>query len=132
MIVLDTSGLYALLDARDPGHEAATTEASAAGAPFVIPAASLGEAAYLVESRLGGAAWRTVLADIERGAYLVEWRPADTGLVREVLERMPEAGYVDAAVAVSATRLRAPALSFDRRHFIPLAGLLRFELRPMP
>lgn len=130
MIVLDTSGLYALLDARDPGHDQATEAANRRGGPFVLPAATLGEAAYLVETRLGPSVWATVLEDIERAAYTVDWRPSDIALIREVLVRMPDAGYVDAAVAVTATRLRAPVLSLDRRHFIPLSGLLRFPLEP--
>ena len=128
MIVLDTSGLYSLLDPRDPGHDRATEAADRRGTPFVLPAAMLGEAAYLVETRLGSSVWTTVLEGIERAAYAVDWRPNDIGLVREVLGRMPEVGYVDAAVAVTATRLRAPVLSLDRRHFIPLSGLLRFPL----
>ena len=55
LITLDTSGLLALLNRRDPHHTRVCTAFDSDNRPYLVPAGILGEITYTVEQCLGPA-----------------------------------------------------------------------------
>ena len=51
MITLDTSGLLALTNRRDPDHLRSRTSLVSDSGPFLVPAGILAEVAYMLEQR---------------------------------------------------------------------------------
>ncbi len=134
MILLDTSGLLAALDAAEPQHEAARAalegEAALLLSPFV-----LAELDYLLGKRVGVDAQLALLREIEGGAYdLVSFDSGDVAAAGAVVEQYREhaVGLADASLVVLAARFRTErVLTFDERHFRVLrAGRRPFVLLP--
>lgn len=124
MITLDTSALFALLDRRDPDHDAVAASLRSDPGPFVVPAGILAEVAYLVEGRLGAVAMDALLVDLESGAYSLDCGDDDLPRVRELTTRYSDLplGYADAAVVACAERNGGRVLTLDERHFGVVAG----------
>ena len=124
MITLDTSGLYALLNRRDPAHAAAVETLNGDAGPYLVPAATLGEVAFLVEQRLGIRVLDLLLADLESGAYTLDCGEADMGRTRQLVKRYEDLalGFVDAAVIACTERSGGRVLTFDLRDFGVVAG----------
>ena len=78
MIVLDTSVIYALLDASDQRHRQAFDWYDSLDDELVTTPLVLAEADHLAATRGGPRALRAFRADIRSGAYLVEWWPTAT------------------------------------------------------
>lgn len=116
MIALDTSGLFALLDARDDHHAQASEAIDFDGGPLIVAAGILAEIAYLIEHRLGHAVLDAFLADLEESAFTLDCGDRDLGRIRELVSRYADLplGFADAAVVACAERTGAPILSFDR------------------
>ncbi len=135
--VVDTSALYALVDADDDGHAAcAKTLEELAGTVFAVSPFVLAETDYLVAARLGIEAEVALLDDVERNAFrLVDFGAESVGACVPVIRRYRDQsiGLTDASVVVLADRLRTRRIfTLDRRHFDvlrPLSGG-RFELLP--
>src|SRR3954447_18665427 len=72
VILLDTSGLLAALDASQPRHGAAAEALTAAGPPRMLSPFVLAEIDYLLRTRVGTGAQRALLSEVARGAYRVE------------------------------------------------------------
>jgi predicted nucleic acid-binding protein len=72
VILLDTSGLLAPLDAAQLQHAAAGACLAAARLPLLLSPFVLAELDYLVAARVGAGARASLLAEVERGAYLLE------------------------------------------------------------
>jgi predicted nucleic acid-binding protein len=72
MITLDTSGLFALLNRRDPAHTKVRTALLADPGPYLVPAGILGEITYLLEHRYGVKTLDSFLADLESGTFRLE------------------------------------------------------------
>lgn len=119
MITLDTSALFALLDRRDPDHDAAVTSLRSDPGPFVVPVGILAEVAYLVEGRLGAIAMDALLSDLESRAYSLDCGDDDLSRVRALMARYADLplGYADAAVVACAERNGGRVLTLDERHF---------------
>ena len=119
VITLDTSGIYALINRRDPGHQAAKDIVLSDPGPYLVPAATMGEVAYLVEARLGTAVLDGVLSDLSNGGLTADCGDDDIPRVRELISRYADLhlGYVDAAVIACAERSGGSVLTFDMRHF---------------
>ncbi len=119
MIVLDTGGLYAFLDADDRHHPAARAVVDADPGPFVLSPFVLAEVDHLVQQRLGVRAECELLEAVDAGVYTL----VSFGI-----------GVTDASVAVVAARYRTvDLLSTDERHFCavrPLRGGEAFRLLP--
>lgn len=132
MIVVDTSAMLALVDARERHHQAVAAALREAGPPFVVPAATLAEVAYLVERRLGSRAMDAVLADLATSAFLLDCGDTDLTRVRELATRYADLplGTVDAAVIACAERLSAPVLTLDRRDFGVVGRDIALSVRP--
>lgn len=137
MIIVDTGGLYAFLDADDQDHEAAKTIIEADAGPFLLTPFVLAELDYLVQRRLGIAAECVLLDDVDAGVYtLVPFSDDDLHQAATLVKRYGDLGIgiTDASVAVLAARYRTvDLLTVDERHFRtirPLRGGDAFRLLP--
>ncbi len=116
MITLDTSGSYALLDAKDPDHAATAAAIAADPGPYLVPAGILAEVAYLVESRLGAHVLELWLADLAAGSFLLDCGAGDFARIHELVTRYADLplGFADAAVVACAERSGGRVLTLDR------------------
>ncbi len=121
MILLDTSGLLAALDAGQRSHREAAASLAAARPPLLLSPFVLAELDYLLAARVGEAARAALLKEVERGAYLLErMTGADVGRAQAVIERCAdlEIGLADASIVVLAERHGVQdVLTLDERHF---------------
>ena len=120
-LILDTSGLYALLDAAEPEHERCIKTTSDF-TDFVIPELVLVEVDYWCRKRGGGPqAFVGLMADVSAGAYRLEpmSRPDwDRAVALEVQYQDLDLGLVDASVVAICERLGVEQLlTLDRRDF---------------
>lgn len=126
MIVLDTGGLYAALDANEALHGRAVAALVASAPPRVISPFVLAELDYLIANRVGHEAQMALLEEIARGVYQLEiFSPEDLGHARRIMERYADLriGLADASVVVLANRHRTlDLLCTDERHFRALRG----------
>jgi predicted nucleic acid-binding protein len=132
VITLDTSGLFALLNRRDPDHDAARTSLAEDRGPYLVPAGILAEVAYLVEERLGAEALDLLLADLQSGAFSIDCGEEDMPRIRDLVTRYGDLplGFADAATIACAERSGGRVLTFDRRDFAAVAREGRFEIVP--
>ncbi len=137
MIVLDTGGLYAALDANEALHGRAVAALAAAKPPRLLSPFVLAELDYLIGTRVGHEAQMALVDEIVRGAYQLEpFSPEDVGHARRIMERYADLriGLADASVVVLANRHRTlDLLCTDQRHFRALrgAGGRPFHLLPL-
>lgn len=136
MIVLDTGGLYAALDANEALHGRAVAALTAARPPRVLSPFVLAELDYLVASRIGHQAQMALVDEVVRGAYQLElFSPEDMSHARRIMERYADLriGLADASVVVLANRHRTLVLlSTDERHFRTLRGIGGKPFRLLP
>ncbi len=128
LITLDSSGLFALLNRRDPDHKGAVLALESAERPFLVPAAILAEIGYLVEQRLGAQVVDAFLRDLESGAFSVECGDEDIRRIRELITRYADLplGVADAAVIACAERNGGSVLALDRDfHVVAKEGRIR-------
>ncbi len=136
MIVVDTGGLYAALDAAETLHNRAVAALLAATPPRLLSPFVLAELDYLVGTRVGHQAQMALAGEVTRGVYQLEpFTPEDLGHASRVMERYADLriGLADASVVVIANRHRTlDLLCTDERHFRALRGLggRPFRLRP--
>jgi predicted nucleic acid-binding protein len=137
VIVLDTGGLYAALDANEALHGRAVAALVASAPPRVISPFVLAELDYLIGGRVGHQAQMDLLDEVTRGAYQLDSFSADdVGHARRIMEQYADlrVGLADASVVVLANRHRTlDLLCTDERHFRALrgAGGRPFRLLPM-
>jgi uncharacterized protein len=131
LITLDTSGLFALANRRDPDHASARVALQAAGQPYLVPMAIVAEIAYLLEQRLPGVV-DPFLVDLETGAYTPDCGDGDMARIRDLVSRYSDLGLgiADAAVIACAERSGGLVLTFDTRDFGVVAREGRIALRP--
>jgi uncharacterized protein len=126
MIVLDTGGLYAALDANEALHGRAVAALVASTPPRVLSPFVLAELDYLVSTRVGHEAQMALLDEVMRGAYQLEsFASEDVAHARRIMERYADVriGLADAPVVVLANRHRTlDLLCTDERHFRALRG----------
>lgn len=126
MIILDTSGLLAALDASQHQHRAAVDALRAAEPPWILSPFVLAELDYLLATRVGVASERALLAEVGRGVYRLESFDADDvdaaeGIIGRYADL--EIGLADASLVVLATRYGVrELLTLDERHFRALRG----------
>jgi len=141
MIVLDTGGLYAALDANESLHGRAVAALISAASPRLLSPFVLAELDYLIGQRVGHDAQLALLDEITRGAYRLEsFSDDDVAQARRIMERYADLriGLADASVVVLAQRHRTlDLLCTDERHFRALKGhggkafrLLPLDTRP--
>jgi predicted nucleic acid-binding protein len=136
MIVIDTGGLYAALDATEALHGRAVAALVAAAPPRLLSPFVLAELDYLVGTRVGHQAQLSLADEVTRGVYQLElFTSEDLVHARRVMERYADLriGLADASVVVIANRHRTlDLLCTDQRHFCALRGIdgKPFRLRP--
>ena len=135
MILLDTSGLLAALDATQRAHPQSAAALTAAKPPLLLSPFVLAELDYLLAKRVGHAARTRLLGEVERGALTLEsFSVADLRAAMAVIQRHADLGIslADASIVVLATRHRSQdVLTLDERHFRTLAANGRpFRLLP--
>ena len=136
MIVLDTGGLYAALDANETLHGRAVAALVASTPPRMVSPFVLAELDYLVGSRVGHEAQMALLNEVTRGAYQLElFSSEDLSHARRIMERYADlrVGLADASVVVIAHRHRTlDLLCTDERHFRALRGTGGKPFRLLP
>jgi predicted nucleic acid-binding protein len=136
VIVLDTGGLYAALDANETLHGGAVAALVASQPPRVLSPFVLAELDYLIGGRVGHQAQMALVDEVTRGVYQLEaFTAEDVGHARRIMERYADLriGLADASVVVLAHRHRTlDLLCTDERHFRALrsAGGKPFRLLP--
>ncbi len=135
MILLDTSGLLAALDASQNHHTEAAASLAAARPPLLLSPFVLAELDYLVAARVGAVPRASLLEEVQRGAYLLETMTgADVARAHVVIKRYAdlEISLADASIVVLAERHRVrDVLTLDERHFRVLtADRKPFRLLP--
>jgi predicted nucleic acid-binding protein len=135
-LVLDTGGIYAMLDAKDPDH-ARCAQAVEGFDDLVIPSLVLVEVDYWCRKRGGGAeAFATLVTDIAAGAYRLEpVLEADLVRAAELEQTYSELdlGLVDASVIALCERLdEDTVLTLDRRDFSVVKPRHRAALQLLP
>lgn len=136
MIVLDTGGLYAALDANEALHGRAVAALVASTPPRVVSPFVLAELDYLIGNRVGHQAQMALVDEVARGAYQLEiFVSEDVGHARRIMERYADLriGLADASVVVLANRHQAlDLLCTDERHFRALRGTGGKPFRLLP
>lgn len=126
MIVLDTGGLYAALDANETRHSRCVASLASARPPRVLSPFVLAELDYLIGDRVGHDAQVALLDEVTRGAYRLEpFSADDVDRAKRVMERYADLriGLTDASVVVLAHRHETlDLLCTDQRHFRTLRG----------
>lgn len=136
MIVLDTGGLYAALDANEELHGRCVAALASVQPPRLLSPFVLAELDYLVGSRVGHDAQVALLDEVASGAYQLEpFNADDVDRATRLMERYADLriGLADASVAVLAARHRTlDLLCTDQRHFRALRahGGKPFRLLP--
>lgn len=126
MIILDTSGLLAAIDASQRQHEAVRRALERASPPWILSPFVLAELDYLLATRVGQTAERALLAEVGRGVYRLEAFEADDIAAAERLigrHADLQIGLADASIVVLANRHGGrDLLTLDERHFRVLRG----------
>jgi predicted nucleic acid-binding protein len=121
VIVLDTSGLLAAIDADQRQHKQARAAIEADPGPLLLSPFVLAELDYLLLTRVGVQAETALLREVAVGAYaLVAFDADDVAAAAQLVERYQELriGIADASVAVIAAKSRTTRLlTLDERHF---------------
>ncbi|MCR4373681.1 MAG: PIN domain-containing protein [Acidobacteria bacterium] len=129
MLLLDTSGLLAAVDASQARHADCAAVITGKPGPFLLSSFVLAELDYLLGTRVGAPAQQAMLAEVVRGAYRLEsFEAADVEVAQRVIAKYRDLqiGLADASLVVLAARHRVrDILTLDRRHFDvirPLTG----------
>lgn len=134
MIVADTGGIVALVDADDRHHLALRSLYTRDPSSWLLPWAILPEVDYLLRAHLGERVALAFFNDLADGRWAVAWgEGSELGRARELNRRYRALGLglVDGVVMAVAERLGAEAIAtVDLRHFG--AVTLRGEPRLLP
>ena len=135
MIVVDSSFLYALLDARDNNHASATTWYRGVDDELATSPLVLSEVDHLA-ARAGAAALDAFRRDVLDDAYFVDWWPGAPRTIVGIADRYRDLGLdlTDASLVAVAGRSETTLIAtFDERHFRavkPLTGEPSFTILP--
>jgi predicted nucleic acid-binding protein len=136
VIVLDTGGLYAALDANEGLHGRAVAALVSATPPRVLSPFVLAELDYLIATRVGHQGQMALIDEVTRGAYQLDlFSSEDVGDARRIMERYADLqiGLADASVVVLAHRHRTlELLCTDERHFRVIRGAGGKPFRLLP
>jgi uncharacterized protein len=126
VILLDTSGLLAAIDASQRQHQAARRSLERAAPPWILSPFVLAELDYLLATRVGQEAERALLAEVGRGVYRLEaFETDEIATAERIIARHADldVGLADASLVVLANRYGVrDLLTLDERHFRVLRG----------
>lgn len=135
MIVVDTSGLFALFHRREPAHEAAVAAIDEKDELVVSPYV-IAELDYLLSTRLGLDEEIAALDELSSGGYeLADFEAHDVRAAIEIIQRYPDQaiGLADASLVVLADRYGTKdLLTLDHRHFDVVRPLDGGHFRLLP
>lgn len=121
MLLVDTSGLLAAIDASQRHHPDCAAVIAGRKGPFLLSPFVLAELDYLLATRVGAHAHAAFLAEVVRGAYRLEgFDAADLEAATRIIAKYADLslGLADASLVVLAARHRTrDILTLDRRHF---------------
>ena len=131
-LTLDTSGLVAVANRRDPGQKSAADALAVDPGPYVVPAGILAEAAYILKARVGPASLDAFLDDLQERRLLLDCEEEDLPRIRQLVARYSDLplAFADAAVIACAERRGAKVLTLDRRDFDVVAGDVPLDIVP--
>jgi uncharacterized protein len=136
VIVLDTGGLYAVLDGNERLHGAAVAALVSAPPPRLLSPFVLAELDYLIGGRVGHQAQMDLVDEVVRGVYQLEpFAAEDLAHARRIMDRYADlrVGLADASVVVLANRHRTrDLLCTDARHFRALRTAAGKPFRLLP
>lgn len=136
MILLDTSGLLAALDASQRHHHPAAEALGSDAGPFLLSPFVLGELDYLLSTRVRLAAELALLDEVSRGVYRLEpFEHHDVARARDLVSRYATLGIglADASIVVLAERYDVrDVLTLDERHFRVLRDARGRPFRLLP
>ena len=136
MILLDTSGLLAAIDAAQRHHDEAAAALAGHGAPRLLSPFVLAELDYLLSTRISARAAEALLHEVAIGAYQLEPFDADDIARALEIERQYadlELGLADASILVLSERHKVlDVLTLDERHFRAVLGFRGQPLRLLP
>jgi predicted nucleic acid-binding protein len=136
VIVLDTGGVYAALDANETLHGRTVAALASSTPPRLLSPFILAELDYLIATRVGHKAQLALIDEITRGAYKLEpFLPEDLADATRVMEKYADLriGLADASVVVLANRHRTlDLLCTDERHFRAIRGAGGRPFRLLP
>jgi predicted nucleic acid-binding protein len=136
LILLDSSGLLAVLNDREPLHREAAGALDHEPPPYVLSPFVLAELDYLLGHEAGPTAEIGLLRDVAAGSYqLAPFGAEDVGAATQIVERCRDLkiGLADASIVVLAERYGTTrVLTLDERHFRALrtTGGKRFTILP--
>jgi hypothetical protein len=137
LIVLDTSGVIALIDDDQPLHERVRAVVNSDQGPLILPEVILSEIDYMISTRVGVDAELKLLRDVATDAYqLQSLAVEDVGVAADLIERYRDLrlGLADATLVVIAARVGTTRLlTLDERHcrvVRPLRGGRSFVILP--
>ena len=126
MIILDTSGLLAAIDASQRHHVAAAAALRNAPPPWLLSPFVLAELDYLLATRVSQSAERALLAEVGRGVFRLEaFEAEEIASAQQLIGRHAklDIGLADASLVVLANRYGIrDLLTLDERHFRSLRG----------
>ena len=126
MIVLDTGGLLAAIDASQRFHDAAKEVLDESTGPLILSSFVLAELDYMLASRVGPEAQLALLEEVERETYrLAQFSTRDVSEARRIMSQYADLGIslADASNVVLANRYGTlDVLTLDERHFGVLSG----------
>ncbi len=134
MIVLDTSGIIAAYNRREPAFEASHQLLTSTDQPIVLSPLVLAEVDYLADKYLGTSAAVTLLRELERIATVASFANADLRDATDLVERYADLriGLTDAVNVVLAGRYKTTRLlTLDDHYRVirPLHGAA-FDMLP--
>ena len=136
MTVIDTSVIYALLDAGDSNHLAAVEWYTAEQPVLTTTPLVLAEVDHLAGARLGTTAQSAFRQDLANGAYDIAWWNEATQESVAIAEKYRDlkVGLTDASLVALAARVDSSEIAtFDERHFRvmrPVTGADAFRVLP--
>ncbi len=136
MIILDTSGLLAAIDASQTHHRAAAAALRQAEAPRLLSPFVLAELDYLLATRVSRNSARLLLGQVADGVYQLEsFDAGDIARATEVLDLYAglDLGLADASLIVLSERHDVlDLLTLDERHFRAVRGTGGKPFRVLP
>jgi predicted nucleic acid-binding protein len=126
VIILDTSGLLAAVDASQRHHLAAAAALRDAPPPWLLSPFVLAELDHLLLTRVSQSAERALLAEVGRGVFRLEaFEAEEIASAEQLIGRHAklDIGLADASLVVLANRYGIrDLLTLDERHFRSLRG----------
>lgn len=136
MIILDTSGLLAAIDASQTHHRAAAAALRGAEAPRLLSPFVLAELDCLLATRVSRTAEQALLGQVADGAYQLEsFDAGDIAMANEILDQYADLdlGLADASLIVLSERHDVlDLLTLDERHFRAVRGAGGKPFRVLP